>query len=127
MVFPIQKGEIIMEDLKRMCESIVDELKEIYEADWTEEEMETMMGDGLPVNFWEYFENALDIEYIIGGDGRYRGVRIMVACGGPNIWVDTRRGEVYGAWGTDTYSAWVPNEICGEIDDAFEEMYIINK
>ena len=46
-----------------------------------------------------YFEDVYDVEYSIGGDGSLRGVRVMIACGGPNIWVDTNNGCVSGAWG----------------------------
>lgn len=113
-------------DLERMCDNIAEELKNVYNGIELEDEDEADMyglevGDTL--SFYDYFNDALDIEYTIGGDGTFRGVRIMVACGGSNIWVDTLRGEVFGAWWSDRASAWIPSEICNEIDEVFEEYY----
>lgn len=94
---------------------IANELKNIYDGCEVTEDNEVM-------TFSDYFSDALDIEYIINGFNELRGVRIMVACGGPNIWVDTRRGEVFGAWWSDQASAWLPGEICSEIDYIFDEL-----
>lgn len=38
---------------------------------------------------YDYFSDVYDIEYRISGNGEFRSVRLMVACGGPNIYVDT--------------------------------------
>ena len=65
-------------------------------------------------------ENALDIEYTIGSDKGYRGCRIAVTLGGPNIYINTRRGAVEGYWGTERAEAWIPSEICAEIDSLME-------
>ena len=76
------------------------------------------------VTLYEYFENVFDIEYSIDGDsGDYRGVRLMIACGGPNVYVDTRRKEVFLAWGGDYADAYLPTEVCDEIDQIWEESY----
>jgi hypothetical protein len=111
------------DELKRMCENIATDLKDLYDADYTEEEIEELEENGEPTSLWNYFDDCLDIEYTISSRGEYRGCRIMVTWGGPNIWVDTTRGEVFGAWWTDTATAWIPSEVCNEIDLIFEEYY----
>ena len=55
------------------------------------------------------------------------GVRLWVSLGGPNIVIDTRAGEVVGHWGADTARAWVPSEICDEINEIFDEVYTASR
>ena len=54
---------------------------------------------------WEYSRDILDVEYYIGSDGSYRGVRLLVAFGGPNTWIDTKFKEVQGFWWEDKATA----------------------
>ena len=61
--------------------------------------------DGVEPSAFDWLENALDIEYIVDNQKEYRGARVLVSFGGPNIWVDTRRGIVEGSWWNETASA----------------------
>lgn len=136
-------------ELESMCKGIRDDLEEIYNGDKAQEledkideleerlentddeneqdeiqaEIDELTEEKDKLTFWDYFNDALDIAYTISANGEYRGVRIMVACGGPNIYVDTTRGEVWGAWWGDKAAVWLPSEICNEIDAVFEEYY----
>lgn len=110
-------------ELRTYCQRIADELRKLYEADLTDEEREELEENGEAYDLYSYFDDALDIEYTISGRGDFLGARIAVALGGPNIYVDTRRGEVEGYWGSDHESAWIPSEICDEIDSIFEDLY----
>lgn len=49
----------------------------------------------------DYLMDALDIEYITTSDKQYKGARILVAFGGPNIWINTLTKEVEGYWWSD--------------------------
>jgi|TARA_R100000501_G_C2625668_1_gene119159 hypothetical protein len=49
----------------------------------------------------DYLTNVLDIEYYVSNRKKYLGARILVAFGGPNIWIDTRHLEVQGHWWGD--------------------------
>lgn len=71
----------------------------------------------------EYFDDVLDIEYIVGGDKSYRGVNITVATGGPHIEVRTREHDVKLWWGGKEASWGLRYDTVNEIDDIFEEMY----
>ena len=42
---------------------------------------------------------AYDIKYTVNGDGTYLGVRIMLAGGGPNVYLDTYHEEIQGYCG----------------------------
>lgn len=70
---------------------------------------------------YDYLERALDIEYVIDRKGQCIGGRILVAFGGPNIWVDTRRGVVEGAWWGETASASFKDSL--GLDDALAELW----
>lgn len=110
-----------MDNINEYVQSIANDIKKVY--DYTPEERERYEEEGEAFDLFSYFEDVLDIEYTISGNGDFLGVRLAVTLGGPNVWVDTRRGEVFGAWGTERASAWLPSEICEEINSIFEESY----
>lgn len=112
-----------MKELESMVTGIRDELNRLYEADYTDEERGEMEENGEAYDFYSYFADALDIEYTISGNMDFLGARIAVTLGGPNIYVNTRTGYVEGYWGTDKAEAWIPSEVCDEINAIFEEQY----
>jgi hypothetical protein len=70
---------------------------------------------------WDYLSDAYDIEYIVNGKGEYLGARVLVAFGGPNIWINTRTNTVEGRWWGDSYHATFTDEI--GLDEALSEMW----
>lgn len=72
---------------------------------------------------YDYFADALDVEYRVGSDKEYRSVRIMVACGGPNIYIDTASRAVELYWWTDRASYLLDSDTCDEIDDWAREYW----
>lgn len=68
-------------------------------------------------------DSVLDIEYRISADRKYKNVRLMVACGGPNIFIDTAEGAVQLRWWTDREEFPLSKEASEAIDEAFEELY----
>jgi hypothetical protein len=69
---------------------------------------------------FDYLEDALDIEYIVSSKGEYLGARVLVAFGGPNIWVNTRTHTVEGHWwGDSAYASFTDNI---GLDDALREL-----
>lgn len=76
------------------------------------------------VSIYDYFDGDIfDIEYRIGSDRQYRSVSIMVACGGPNIYIDTKRKAVLLYWWTDYAEYPISTEAAEEIDRYFEELF----
>ena len=72
----------------------------------------------------EYFENVYDVEFSIGGNIKYRSVKICLAMGGPSVYFDTATGDVTGVWGFgDGFFETVDNEICYTVDDYFEDRF----
>lgn len=77
--------------------------------------------DGDHVSAFDYLQDALDIEYIVNSRGEYLGARVLVAFGGPNIWINTRTGIVEGSWWADRAEASFKDEL--GLDDALSELW----
>lgn len=75
---------------------------------------------------FDYLEDALDIQYIVRADGEYIGARVLVAFGGPNIWIDTARQMVDGYWWGDSYSTSYHSDPM-DIDEALRDLWEMNK
>lgn len=71
---------------------------------------------------YDYLSDVLDIDYIVNGDGEYRGAEVMLTCGGPTVWIDTRERALYVSWGGRAQWA-LPDEMIRELDDALAEMW----
>lgn len=76
-----------------------------------------------PQTLWDYFDDCLDIEYVIGSDKRYRAVVVMIAWGGPNIYINTKTGYVELYWWGESAKCPLGNDLIEEIDNYFEELY----
>lgn len=72
---------------------------------------------------WDYFEDALDIEYTVDSDKNYKSVRIMVTCGGPNIFVNTKTGRVELYWWNESAHYDLDPDTVEAIDALFSEVF----
>lgn len=70
---------------------------------------------------FDYLQDALDIEYIVSSKKEYLGARVLVAFGGPNIWINTRTKTVEGYWWGDSAFASFQDNI--GLDEALEELF----
>lgn len=94
--------------LRKMCDSIAAQVEAGVAFGWYEEEDD------------QYLE-AYSHRYIIDSEKNYQAVQVMVAGGGPNIWIDTQEKEVQGFWGSDVYKKPIYN--VDHVDDYFEELW----
>ena len=101
------------ESIKAHVQQIADYLEDGFNDDTNH--------DGEAMSAFDYLQNALDIEYIVNSKGEYLGARVLVAFGGPNIWVNTRTGIVEGAWWSDRAEARFVDNI--GLDDALSELW----
>lgn len=83
--------------------------------------------EAVPMTAYDFIEaRALDIEYRISGhDFSCLGAEILITFGGPNIWIDTKRNVVEGAWGSDRLSRGYTDNI--GIDEAIAELWEMRK
>ena len=77
--------------------------------------------DTFPMSAMDYISGALDVEYSISSDRSCLGGEVLVAFGGPNIWIDTRRDCVRGRWGSDKVDISYTDNI--GIDEAVNELW----
>jgi len=115
-------SETCEDQLRRMCKRIADDITEKaitryngYEGAAEHDESDE---GTLATRFMDHVYN---IEWITHQDKSYKAARLMVAGGGPNIWVNLQTNTVDGYWGTDKCSWGFVDEI--GLDDYCEEMY----
>ena len=75
------------------------------------------------LGIWDYMKDILDIEYRCGSDREYRSVQIMVACGGPNIYIDTASKAVELYWWSDKAKYWLNDDAVAAVDEWAEEYW----
>ena len=127
--FFIYNGELYPVDEKEFCN--VDGCTIRKETVFDEVHMFYLMSDGEAIfegdieiaTIGDYFDDFYDIDYVIGSDKHYKACRVLVAFGGPNIYIDTWKKEVQLFWWSDTAIADIPNELCAEIDEFFKMLY----
>ena len=103
-----RKEETCEEKLRRMCKNIVDDISNDSH-------------DGGISGASRWMEGVYDIRYIVDSEKKYLGAMLMVAGGGPTIWVNTWTNEVEGYWAGDKCTHAFRDEI--GLDDYNEEMY----
>ena len=111
----IRKSETCEDQLRRMCRSIADSIdtpEMITDEETGEKRTETAS---------DWMKDVYDIRYIVDREKKYLGCKLMVAGGGPTIWVNTWTNEVEGYWGGDKVLEPFIDNI--GLDDYNEEMY----
>ena len=110
-----RKSETCEEQLRRMCKNIADGIHEPQEI--TDEET----GEKRTETAHDWMEDVYDIRYIVDSKKKYLGAKLMVAGGGPTIWVNTLTNEVEGYWVGDRCTHHFLDNI--GLDEYNEEMY----
>jgi len=112
--------ETCEEQLRRMCKRIADDITEKaitryngYETEHDEDDEGTLAT--------RFMDHVYDIEWITHQDHTYKAARLLVAGGGPNIWVNLQDMNVEGYWGSDKCIHGFVDEI--GLDDYLEELH----
>ena len=98
------RRETCEEQLRRMCKNIAEDISN---------------GDGTSAS--EFMDSTYDIRYIVDREKRYFSAELLVAGGGPTIWVNLNTGYVEGYWGGDKVEHPFTDNL--GLDDYCEEMY----
>ena len=111
----LKKNETCEEQLRRMCKNIADGITspEMITDEETGEKREQSAGD--------WMEGTYDIRYYVDSRKEYLGAEILVAGGGPTVWVNTYTKQVEGYWGSDKVLEYFRDEL--DLDGYCEEMY----
>lgn len=107
------------DQIKSHVQFIVDSMNNGYEGYGTENEYGEYQGA------FEYLNDVLDFEWVLDSRREIKGARMLVAFGGPNIWIDTVKGTVEGTWWGDscTMSYDTNSEFALELDEALGTLY----
>ncbi len=74
------------------------------------------------LNLYDYFtDSCFNLEYRIDSRGDFKSVEIMVAAGGPNIYVDTGCQKVKLYWWHQSAEYSISGDACDEINDLFQD------
>lgn len=79
--------------------------------------------DAEQLSIYDYLDEVYDVKYTIDDRGDYCGACIMVACGGPNIWIDTDAGAVVLRWWGDRAQYPLSSEAVEIVDDWARECW----
>lgn len=111
--------------LKDQVDYIADQIaNKILVMSDLEEIMENDHGGDYPESLGDWFNDVFDMSWEVARDlktGKFkvRSVKVLVAVGGPNVWVtfnSNGKAEISGCWGGDRYSRYVD-----DYNDLFEE------
>jgi len=108
MEMTAKRKETCEEQLRSMCKNIADDISNDSH-------------DGGISGASEWMEDVYNVRYIVDHEKKYLGAMLMVAGGGPTIWVNTWKKEVEGYWGGDKCTHHFRDEV--GLDDYNEEMY----
>ena len=106
-----KKSETCEQQLRRMCKSIADSITNPVDN--------SEHGEDASAASW--MEDVYDIRYIVDREKRYYSAELLVAGGGPTIWVNLNTKEVEGYWGGDRVTEPFIDNI--GLDDYLEDMY----
>ena len=104
------KSETCEGKLRRMCKNIAED---ITDENNTMKQLEAFM------------EGVYAIEWITFNDHSYKAARLLVAGGGPNIWVNLQDKNVEGYWGCDRVIEPFIDNI--GLDEYLEELHASSK
>ena len=111
-----KKSETCHERLVRMCKNIADGITNPNQKFIGPEDEEPRQETA-----HDWMEGVYDIRYIVDRDKRYYSAELLVAGGGPTIWVNLNTGYVEGYWGGDKVEHPFADNL--GLDDYCEEMY----
>ena len=109
------RRETSKEQLRRMCKDIADSISEPLER--TDGET----GEKRTETASDWMGGVYDIRYIVDREKRYYSAELLVAGGGPTVWVNLNTKEVEGYWGCDRVNEPFIDNL--GLDDYCEEMY----
>ena len=109
------RRETSKEQLRRMCKDIADSISEPLER--TDGET----GEKRTETASDWRGGVYDIRYIVDREKRYYSAELLVAGGGPTVWVNLNTKEVEGYWGCDRVNEPFIDNL--GLDDYMEEMY----
>ena len=54
---------------------------------------------------FDYISDVLDVNWVLDSNREFKGARLLVAFGGPNIWINTDTQTVGGHWWGESFTS----------------------
>lgn len=90
---------------------------DVYIADEPKDE------DDEQATVYDVLEDVYSVKFIVDGEREYEDVRLMVACGGPTIWLNTETMNIELYWGGDEMCLPMDYDAVSEIRAYGESLY----
>lgn len=75
------------------------------------------------LTLYDYMENALDFDFLVNSRKEFSAVKILVAYGGPNIYISTISGAIELYWWTDSAKYYMRSDVIDAVNDWAEEYF----
>lgn len=82
---------------------------------------------GEELSAYDWLEDVLDIEYLVNGEGQYRGAELLLTYGGPNAYLDTKHSTLTVYWGSGNATRYIPLGFTDYLNYALEEYWEATK
>ena len=106
--------EVVVDHCKEVC---VDCLGEVDTEDYSSENYAEQ------ASLYDYFTDGIYGEhYVVDSENNVEGAIFMVACGGPNIWIDSWEEVVRLSWWFDKASYPLSTSVVAELNKFAEEL-----
>ena len=107
------------QELRNHCLQIAEYLADPYQDQYNDDGC--LNEEGETPTAYDYLQDVYNIEYYVDSNKEYLGARLLVAFGGPNIYVDTRYKKVEGHWWGDYAEVSFDDEL--GLDEACSELF----
>ena len=101
-------------------EQLLDSVLKLSEALSSPEKLGEYYGVSQDEAINSFIDSVLDIVILHNSDGTLLGLEIMMTCGGPTLWIETRYSKVVGVWGSDRFERNYTDGL--SLDELFEDI-----
>lgn len=112
-----------MSNTQKLLEDHVKELADQLNVPFSEWDRELAGDPDYGFTAMDYLEDVLDFTYTFNSERELIGATLLVAFGGPNIYVDLNDGYVKGSWGYDEFKAPFGGENVQDLLEALENLF----
>lgn len=75
------------------------------------------------LGLYDYMEDALDFDFLVNSRKEFSAVKILVAYGGPSIYINTISGAIELYWWTDSAKYFMRSDVIDAVNDWAEEYF----
>ena len=93
--------------------------EKVHESELNESELE----DAERLCLFDYLERVLDIKYILNSSRKVEDAKFMIACDGPDIWLNTENKSVELYWWGEYSHYSLTKEACDALREVATDLF----